>query len=692
MKRPLFVAGLASLCATAACAFLGGVWLLVVAVAGSLALLLAVVWRVPRPVLLAVFAGVACSLLGLGAYTLRLAGPVHRLQGEPLTLQGYVVSALPQNGRWEYIISTTLPGVAGRVNLRLTAQRDMELAVCQPVQGQGVLQPVQPRYLARNAARQIAGELRLVGQFTTPQTLPPKGLAYYAAALRLRLVTALQRHVPYGGVILSAMLLAEREAIPEQLYSRFAAAGVAHVLVVSGMHLSIVVQGLLLAGAWLRLPRRLVCVLGAVAVGLLCLLAGFSPSITRAGVMTLLMLAGMALGRREDALTSLGAAALLICLVSPYAVASPSFVLSFATTLSICLFFAPLQRGARRLLQRSPSLAKSELVRGLVGCACLWLAAQLLGLPLCVLYFGYLPTYGLLANLGLFFLLPVTLLSGAVTTLLGLAGLSWLAAGAGWLASLCTQSIYGLVLLLARLPLATIPVRSIGALAALFALPLVLMLVWLLGMRRFVPLATCLCLTAIPFLSMGVAQQLLRTNTLRITLCAESGSLLLSRSGAVAVIDLPEQAGRAQKALDCAASLGNDLHLLCATYDIDSQAARIAALENSRPKLAVIPAAVAQQAGEYRLQNLPALTGEQQVRLLDCATLTTRRGISLVEAGGLRIVKLSAGCDLTPSTLRLLAGADLLVSPQGEWRALGTLPPLGQDAWGDTYLEIEVQK
>ena len=68
------------------------------------------------------------------------------------------------------------------------------------------------------------------------------------------------------------------------------------------------------------MPRRLSALLTAAIVLIFMALTGFTPSVTRAGVMCLVLLAGQMVRREADSLNSLGLSLLLILAANPFAV------------------------------------------------------------------------------------------------------------------------------------------------------------------------------------------------------------------------------------------------------------------------------------------------------------------------------------------------------------------------------------
>lgn len=129
--------------------------------------------------------------------------------------------------------------------------------------------------------------------------------------------------------IMNAMLLGdtgEMDAYTKKLYQRN---GIAHILAISGLHLSI------LGSTFYRLLRRLHCSYIGAGIPVILLLAaygwltGFSGSTVRAVIMFVLMIGGDMLGRTYDTGTALGLACLIILIENPWRLLDAGFWLSF---------------------------------------------------------------------------------------------------------------------------------------------------------------------------------------------------------------------------------------------------------------------------------------------------------------------------------------------------------------------------
>ena len=157
-----------------------------------------------------------------------------------------------------------------------------------------------------------------------------------------RLQAALSRALRKGmaentGGVLAAMVVGDRSHLTSTLRSAYRGAGLSHVLVVSGMHVSILcgdVLGRLLPNRKKRLrgytSRRVRALFSAVMALLLVGVTGFTPSVLRAAGAVWLSALGIWVYGPPDALTSLGVAGVLMTAGNSCAVCDVGFQLSFA--------------------------------------------------------------------------------------------------------------------------------------------------------------------------------------------------------------------------------------------------------------------------------------------------------------------------------------------------------------------------
>ena len=225
--------------------------------------------------------------------------------------------------------------------------------------------------------------------------------------------------------LLRGMLLGEKHRIPSEVADAFRGTGLAHALVISGLHVGLVAVFFLTAFKLCRMSSRTTTVTTVAVLALYAFVTELQPPVVRAVIMVSVVLLGRALGRVGDIYNSLGLAALIILAVWPTSLFTLSFQLSFGATLSIVALYGPLTCWV-------PATWKDGLwEKWVVGPACVSLAAQLGTGPLIAYHFQQVAPLSLPANL-------------LVVPILGLAvGLGLLSAITGWIFPLLATAFNG---------------------------------------------------------------------------------------------------------------------------------------------------------------------------------------------------------------------------------------------------------
>ena len=138
---------------------------------------------------------------------------------------------------------------------------------------------------------------------------------------------------------LCAVLVGDTEMILPDTRHLFSVTGQAHVLALSGTHVLIIasILSLILFPFALFRFNRLRIILVIVSLWGFVVLTGFMPSVTRAVIMTSLLLGSVLLERRNSSVNALMAAAILILLFDADALFQIGFQLSFLAVLAILL-------------------------------------------------------------------------------------------------------------------------------------------------------------------------------------------------------------------------------------------------------------------------------------------------------------------------------------------------------------------
>lgn len=317
--------------------------------------------------------------------------------------------------------------------------------------------------------------------------------------------------------LIEAMTLGVRGDLGE-LRSIFAAAGLAHVLALSGLHVGVLVAALGRAAA--PLGRRRYPLLAAATVAYVWLV-GASPSIMRAAVMVLAGLAGLAAGYgRLQAWPALALAALVTLLAAPAQLLDPSFQLSYLAVGGMLVLAPPLSRllGLERLPGggrmavggavpggAATASALARAARFALPALAASTAAQLPSLSLVAGSFGQVPLAAPLVNLVAVPLAGVLVPLGFTAALLGLASPA-LAAALNHLTGPLASALLAVAGAGAGLPhLGWGEVAPLGH--ACFALALTALALWLHGrLRAWRALLVVFCAGGVCFAA-GAAQR-----------------------------------------------------------------------------------------------------------------------------------------------------------------------------------------
>ncbi len=426
-----------------------GEWLSVSLGWAFLLAVLVTVWLSIRQTRMAALA--LCVVLGLLASRARPRGPPLLFDGEPWIVDAHVIDLSERA-----FGSTRLLVALDRVS-RSEVGRSISGVVQVMVAGD-LIEPVAPgdrvRFLAKirpphgfaNPGTMDA-EVRLsaIGAIGVAHVHSPLAFVRIAdplersASLALRGLSAiaamrakLSAEIDSVGsgdprALVRALVLGDRGDLSPSVDEDFRAAGVTHVLSVSGLHLAIAsllfyvgLRRSLLYLPWLgpfvgarMFVGRPAAALAIVATCLYTLLTGAQVATVRACIIAVVVLGGVVLDRRAHMIDALSAAALVILIHQPLSLFDPSFQLSFGAALG-CSLIAP------RLLSFVPKDRSTsrgfKLVRFVAAIVAASAAALIATAPISAWHFQSLAPMGLLANV------VVVPLSELAVVPLGLAG------------------------------------------------------------------------------------------------------------------------------------------------------------------------------------------------------------------------------------------------------------------------------
>ncbi len=513
-----------------------------------------------------------------------------------------------------------------------------------------------------------AGDLRLLrsrGRFANAEivelsllpkeTKLPSGPVVWGAKLNHALSEGLLTALPGDlGDLAQSVLLGRRERLSDGVDEQMRRSGVAHVMVVSGLHLSLICGAVLTllrrgnANRWIRFGTGAVLCLAVMAA------AGFTPSVARGGIMMLLVLLADALGRQSDPYSSLAAAVLVMGIYNPYVFYSWSFLLSVCSLLSILTFAPPMQR--RLLRWRKERFPTAGFADRLLSVAAVNLGAAVYTYPVLSVMFGGLAVYGLLGNLLITPLAGVMLVSAALAAVLGAIGLSGLAAAAavpaGFAAALCRWA----AAFVAGLPGSWLPIDRPWQLVWLAGAAVVLTLLLLLPTNSTGRAGLAGLALAVALLAGVVGSMLTQGSLIELHTFENSSALVILYRGQTVVIDADREGIVEADHL-------SEEHLL---YTFGQNKAQQAALilQEKPGVAAALYRDNAREIAPYLLEQTRLLDLSQEVKLDENFSLAAGEGYTLVKIDDLRVLKLLDGYVIINDRPEF-PPADLLVTEEG---------------------------
>ena len=210
---------------------------------------------------------------------------------------------------------------------------------------------------------------------------------------------------PNEGSIIKALTIGDRSLISNKLNENYRTSGLAHVLSISGMHMSIIALLVFLLVRLLLLPigygqydfRKLAAIISIFVTFLYFLISGQTISCIRAFVMTTLVLLGILFNRRAITLRLWAFALVVVVLLTPSAVINPGFLMSFSATLGLISYYEKKSHEIHEWLNKSNIISK--IFAYIVGIIITDLVASIMTLPYTMYYFNQISVYTTLGNM-----------------------------------------------------------------------------------------------------------------------------------------------------------------------------------------------------------------------------------------------------------------------------------------------------
>ena len=237
--------------------------------------------------------------------------------------------------------------------------------------------------------------------------------------LRTRMVEVINHELsaPDSG-ILEAMLYGDKNELEEEIKALYLAAGIAHVLSISGLHISIIGMGLYKLLRRLRMGFAASSVIAILFSYLYGMMTGMSIPTQRAIGMLIIALLAQVLGRTNDLLNTLGGIVMMLVVSNPFIMGYSGIWFAVMAIVGICYV-------GKRL---SEILISEKLDRRSKRYKCIYsvlvsTGIQLSTIPVLSFYYYEVSLYSLVINLIVLPLLSTVILLGLAGSVIGLFSL-----------------------------------------------------------------------------------------------------------------------------------------------------------------------------------------------------------------------------------------------------------------------------
>ncbi len=297
------------------------------------------------------------------------------------------------------------------------------------------------------------------------------GTLKFPANLQMKIKRMLYENTDeYTASVCQALLLGSKRGFNSGAYDDIAVSGLAHVLAVSGLHITTLAGALYFVLKKLKVNPKISFVIVTVLTFLYSMLCGFTASSLRAVIMSAVLSFSSAFGLKQDGMSSLAFAAILILLFRPTAFMDVGFLLSFASVFGIFAFYKPFEKTALKIVNKiSP---KRKIGTRFAKVCALSFATNLATLGLVAYYFGRVPTLFVLSN---FIVLPYMIAFFVLAIILCILSLITGFGGFIWIMKYLLYPFKAYVAAVGSLPFTSIPVAANVAMVVCFAI----LMLWL---------------------------------------------------------------------------------------------------------------------------------------------------------------------------------------------------------------------
>ena len=204
--------------------------------------------------------------------------------------------------------------------------------------------------------------------------------------------------------LLIGLMLGDKTYISDETKQNFQKSSLAHILAVSGAHVSYIILGLTYMVSINKMPKKSGYIFIICVLIVFIFITNFSVSVIRACIMSIILILSKIFHRKADIKNTIAISVLIILIFNPYSINSVSMQLSYLGTIGV-IFVAPLLTPTR-----------CSGLKKIIKVISVPIAAQITILPIMIKNFNTISLTFLISNIVAMPILGISIIGGFLIT------------------------------------------------------------------------------------------------------------------------------------------------------------------------------------------------------------------------------------------------------------------------------------
>lgn len=235
--------------------------------------------------------------------------------------------------------------------------------------------------------------------------------------IRNKIIEQIKKFLPEEtSGLLIGLMIGDKTYISDEVRLDFQKSSLAHILAVSGAHVSYVVLGITYINSINKMPKKSGYILTICILIVFIFITNFAVSVIRACIMSIILILSKLLYRKANINNTIIISILIILIFNPYSINSASLQLSYLGTIGVIYVAPVVQKFLERLIEKI-DIKKVQGIQNIIKIISVPIAAQITILPVMVRNFNTISLTFLISNIVAMPLLGICIIGGYLLTI-----------------------------------------------------------------------------------------------------------------------------------------------------------------------------------------------------------------------------------------------------------------------------------